>query len=331
VKRRILFYGGVLLALMLPIAYMTLMPGSGHRGPLPEASPETRALAVALQGHVVALAQTIGERRLGHGDSLERSRAYIESVARVFVEQGRMSLRFEDVGPEGSHAKNVIVELPGASADLVIIGAHYDSADGAPGADDNASGVASTLEFARALSAQRFEKTVRFVLFANEEQPFFGNPGMGSLVHAGNCRKRNEQIDAMLSIESVGYYSDASGSQRYPWPVGLLYPDRGDFVAFVGDVGSRGLVRRAIGAFREVAHFPSEGAALPRSIPGVGWSDQWAFWQFDYPAMMVTDTAVFRNPHYHESTDTPATLDYLKLARVTLGLRHVIEVLAGRR
>ena len=172
---------------------------------------------------------------------------------------------------------------------------------------------------------------MRFVLFANEEQPFFENPGMGSLVHARNCRQRNEQIDAMLSLESIGYYSDVPGSQRYPWPVGLLYPDRGDFVAFVGNVGSRGLVRRAIGAFREGASFPSEGGALPASIPGVGWSDQWAFWHFDYPAIMVTDTAVFRNPHYHESTDSPATLDYLKLARVTLGLRHVIEALAGRR
>jgi hypothetical protein len=331
VKRRILFYGGVVLALILPLAYMTHMPGSGYRGPLPEPSSETRALAVALEEHVVALAQTIGERRVGHGDSLERSRAYIESVARVFEEQGRMSARLEDLGPEGSYAKNVIVELPGASADLVIVGAHYDSAVGAPGADDNASGVASTLELARALSAQRFQKTLRFVLFANEEQPFFQNPGMGSLVHARNCRQRNEQIDAMLSLESIGYYSHVPGSQRYPWPVGLLYPDRGDFVAFVGNVGSRGLVRRAIGAFREGASFPSEGGALPASIPGVGWSDQWAFWHFDYPAIMVTDTAVFRNPHYHESTDSPATLDYLKLARVTLGLRHVIEALAGRR
>lgn len=233
-KRRILFYGGVFLALVLPIAYMTLMPGSGHRGPLPEASPETRALAIALETHVVALAQTIGERRVGHGDSLERSRAYIESVARPFEQPGHTSLRFEDLGPEGSHAKNVIIELPGASADLVIVGAHYDSAAGSPGADDNASGVASTLELARALSAQGLEKTVRFVLFANEELPYFQNAGMGSLVHAGNCRQRNEQIVAMLSLESVGYYSDAPGSQRYPWPVGLLYPDRGDFVATEG-------------------------------------------------------------------------------------------------
>jgi hypothetical protein len=328
VKRRIWFYGGLTSALVLFVAYMTAMPGARHVGPLPPASPEIEALAGELREHVVALSTTIGERRVGHEDSLARAERYLVSVAQRHGTPPRLSVRLEDVGGDGSHAKNVILELPGASPNLVVVGAHYDSAVGAPGADDNATGVASTLELARLLSGSHFERTLRFVLFANEEPPYFQNPGMGSLAHARGCRQRGERVDAMLSLESIGYYSESPGSQRYPWPVGLFYPDRGDFVGFVGNLGSRSLVRSAIGTFRRTTPFPSEGAALPAAVPGVGWSDHWAFWESDYSAIMVTGTAVFRNPHYHEPTDAAPTVDYQKLARVTLGLRRVIEELA---
>jgi len=167
------------------------------------------------------------------------------------------------------------------------------------------------------------------VLFANEEPPYFQHAGMGSLTHARASARRDDHIDAMLSLESLGYYAEAPGSQRYPWPIGLLYPDRADFVAFVGNVGSRALVREAIGTFRSAVSFPSEGAALPASIPGVGWSDHWSFWESGYRAVMVTDTAPYRNPNYHEPTDLPGTLDYQRLARVTIGLTHVVEHLAA--
>jgi hypothetical protein len=330
VKRRIAFYGGLLVALILFGIYATAMPGAPHRGPLPEPSPEVISLAADLATHVATLSQTIGERRVGHGDSLSRAKDYLASVMGRIAERGRGHLRLEDVGAEGFHAMNVILELPGASPELVLVGAHYDSERGTPGANDNASGVAATLELARRLSEQHLAKTIRFVLFANEESPYFQTPGMGSLVHARGCRERGEHIDAMISLESLGYYSDAPGSQRYPWPVGLLYPDQGNFVGFVGNLGSRSLVRRAIGVFRESVRFSSEGAALPSKIPGVGWSDHWAFWQFDYPAIMVTDTAIYRDPNYHRSTDVPGNVDVLRLARVTLGLEKVIENLATR-
>jgi hypothetical protein len=234
----------------------------------------------------------------------------------------------EDVGSDGSHAENIVLEFPGASPDIVLVGAHYDSAVDAPGADDNASGVAATLELARLFSTGPLSRTIRFVLFANEEPPYFQNAGMGALEHARGCKRRGEHIRAMMSLESLGYYSEVTGSQKYPWLVGLLYPDRGNFIAFVGDLASRSLVRTAISEFRRSAAFPSEGAALPGYIPGVGWSDQWAFWQFGYSAIMVTDTAVFRNPHYHNSTDVSSTIDYPRLARVTLGLQKVVEHLA---
>ena len=330
VKRRFLFYGGLLLAMAGFAVYATVMPGTQHRGPMPEPSAEISAVAAQLEAHVVMLSHTIGERRAQHGDSLDRARAYIAAVIGKFDESGQSPAKLEDLGAEGSGAKNVIFELSGASADVVLVGAHYDSSPGTPGANDNASGVAATLELARRLSTRRFVKAIRFVLFANEESPYFQTPGMGSLVHARGCRQRGEHIDAMLSLESLGYYSDTPGSQRYPWPIGLLYPDRGNFIGFVGNLGSRSLVRRAIALFRDVTPIPSEGAALPAQIPGVGWSDHWAFWEFDYPAIMVTDTAVYRDPHYHEPNDVSVNLDFMKLAHATLGLQQVIEQLAGR-
>jgi hypothetical protein len=147
---------------------------------------------------------------------------------------------------------------------------------------------------------------------------------MGSVRYARRCRQRDEQIVAMLSLETIGYYSDAPGSQQYPFPFGLLYPSEGNFIGFVGNVSSGDLVRTAIGAFRQHARFPSEGAAVPASIQGVGWSDHWSFWQVGYPGIMVTDTAPFRYPHYHRREDTPDKVDYARMARVVAGLEHVV-------
>ncbi|MCI0362486.1 MAG: M28 family peptidase, partial [Phycisphaerales bacterium] len=197
-------------------------------------------------------------------------------------------------------------------------------------ANDNGSGVAATLALARAFAESKPDRTLRFVLFANEEPPYFQTENMGSLVYAKRCRERGENTVAMLSLETIGYYSDAPGSQTYPIkPIGWVYPTTGNFIGFVGNYNSRKLVRQAIKSFRAHAQFPSEGGALPGWIPGVGWSDHWAFWQAGYPAIMLTDTAPFRYPHYHSIHDTPDKLDYDRMARVVDGLRPVVADLAG--
>jgi Zn-dependent M28 family amino/carboxypeptidase len=169
---------------------------------------------------------------------------------------------------------------------------------------------------------------VRFVAFVNEEPPFFTSGEMGSRVYARACRARNDDIVAMLSLETIGYYSDAPRSQAYPAPFGLLYPDTGNFVTFVANYRSRPLLHQVMSAFRANAQFPSEGAAAPEWIPGVGWSDHWSFWKEGYPGVMVTDTALFRYPHYHTSQDTPEKLDYPRMARVFSGLQQVMRALA---
>jgi hypothetical protein len=287
--------------------YMTSMPGRSHAGPLPPLSGEARALSLRLRLHVAALAA--GERNT----DLETAARYIEAA---LVKQGHQpqSQYFESGGRK---VRNIE-----AGRGEIVVGAHYDTVPGSPGADDNASGVAVLLE----LAAMKIP--VRFVAFANEEMPYFQSGEMGSMAWARRARERGERIRAMYSLEMLGYYRDAPGSQRYPPPLGLLYPDRADFIAFVGDLGARRLVRRTIELFREKTQFPSEGVAAPSFIPGVTWSDHWSFRSQGYDAIMITDTAFNRYPHYHLPSDTPDKLDYERMARVTLGLAAMLKELA---
>jgi Zn-dependent M28 family amino/carboxypeptidase len=327
-RSRLLFYGAAASALIAYVAFATGMPGSSYAGARPEPTPEQRALGARLREHVEKLATGIGARNVERAEKLAAARDYLRSSLKP-LETSAAHVELEDLDAAGGGAQNVILDVPGSQPrTIIVVGAHYDTCDESPGANDNASGVAATLELARVFSQRPASSTVRFVLFANEEPPFFKRPGMGSRMNAESARRRADRISAMLALETIGFYSETEGSQRYPWPVGLLYPARGNFVGFVGDLGSRALVRDAIGAFRRSTLFPSEGAALPATFPGIDWSDHWSFRQQGYPAIMITDTALYRDPNYHRLSDTPAHLDYDALARVTTGLEAVVRHLA---
>lgn len=263
------------------------------------------SLADALRRHVEALAA--GERN----DDLERPARYIEghlgpSASQYFRSGGRQVRNIE------------------AGAGDIVVGAHYDTVPGSPGADDNASGVAVLMELSRILCDQK----IRFVAFANEEAPYFLGPEMGSFVYA---RDRGRGVRAMLSLEMLGYYRDEPGSQRYPAPLGLFYPDRGNFIGFVADLGCLPLARKCARLFRKKTDFPCEWLAAPSAIPGVSWSDHWSFRKHGIPAIMVTDTAFYRYPHYHLPSDTPEKLDYERMARVTLGLADMLQDLSSEK
>jgi Zn-dependent M28 family amino/carboxypeptidase len=207
-----------------------------------------------------------------------------------------------------------------------VVGAHYDSIDDAPGANDNGSGTAAILELARLLKDLRLAHTrLRLVLFVNEEPPYFQTGDMGSYRYAGLLAERGEPVAAMISLETIGYFSDAPGSQQYPPPFGAIFPNRGNFVAFVGMTGSRPLVHEAMASFRRHTSFPSIGGIAPGFIPGIDWSDHWSFAQHGFQAMMITDTAIFRYPHYHRPTDTPDKVDYERLARIAKGIERVLR------
>ncbi len=328
-RTRLWFYGCASLGFSLYVAFATWMPGESYAGVPPIATLAQMELQERLRRHVDELANTIGVRNTEHATGLMAARDYIQSTLRPFA-VGAATMHLEELGPEGEGAQNIIFEVPGPrNSPVIVVGAHYDSVGTSPGANDNASGVAAALEIAKFVSGRAMSKTVRVALFANEEPPFFKNRGMGSRVSAQNARRRGDRISAMLALETIGFYSNTDGSQKYPWPVGLLYPSRGNFLGFVGDLGSRTLVRTAIEAFRKNAPFPSEGAALPAMFPGVDWSDHWAFRQAGYPAIMITDTAIYRDPNYHRVTDTPDKLDYDALALVTTGIEAIVFQLAG--
>jgi len=303
------------------------MPNSSYSGPFEPLSESENLLRDRLKGHVIMIADRIGERNIWRSKQLDATADYIEEVlAGLGYEVSTQE--FETKGVTG---KNLEVQLIGTSQpeEIIVVGAHYDSVMGSPGANDNASGVSALLEIARLLAGDKPSRTVRLVAFVNEEPPFFQTDNMGSRIYAARSHQRGEKIVAMLALETIGYYSDDSGSQQYPFPFNLFYPDTGNFIAFVGNMSSRKLVRQTIASFRSHTAFPSEGAAAPGWITGIGWSDHWSFWKEGYPAIMITDTALFRYEHYHSLKDTPDKIKYDRMARVVSGIAQVVAELGG--
>ena len=303
------------------------MPGESWHGTPPKPDAAAIALQQSLRRTVETLAGEVGIRNVRHAEALTEAARFIEAELAV----AGLKVERQTFTTDGVSTANLIVTIPGGAAarEIVVVGAHYDTAAPTPGADDNASGVAAVLELARLAARRRPLRTLRFVFFTNEEPPYFQTEKMGSLVYARACRSRGDNVTAALSIESVGVFSDATDSQHYPWPFSWFYPSTGNFLAFIGNPASRDLTRRATVVFRQYATVGSEAAVMPDSIDGVGWSDHWAFWQVGYPAVMVTDTAVFRNASYHKPTDTPEKLDYERLGRAVRGIDAVVVDLAG--
>lgn len=307
---------------------MIFMPGLSHTGPLPPLSETEITLQERLAQHIRTLAGSIGERHIWRPQALDAAAHYITATWQHYG----YTVTPQPFLAQGQRVANLEVEVPGTgpSAERLVVGGHYDSVPGSPGANDNATGVAATLELARLLVGMRLVRSVHLVAFVNEEAPFFATEAMGSWNYARRARSRGERIVAMLSLETIGYYTEAPDSQQYPKPFHLFYPRVGNFLGFVGDLSSWRLVRRSIAAFRRHTAFPSEGTAAPRWLKDIGRSDQWAFWQEGYPGIMVTDTAPFRYAPYHTPHDTPEQLDTAHLARVVAGLAQMIADLAGR-
>ena len=300
---------------------MVAVPGRSHSGPLKPLAAAEALLADNLRRHVTAVASR--EHNLFNIPELAASAQYIE---RTLAASG-YAVAAQRFKADTVEVRNIEVEVPGGG-EIIVVGAHYDSVSGAPGANDNGSGVAAVLELARLFRHAQPSRTLRFVAFVNEEPPFYRGDAMGSRQYARRSKARGEKIVAMFSLETIGWYSDRAGSQHYPFPLSFFYPTTGNFLAFVSNLTSRPLLHEALASFRRHAAFPSEGVAAPAFIPGVDWSDHWPFWQEGYPALMVTDTAPYRYPHYHTAQDTPDKVDYERLARVITGLYGMLRELA---
>ncbi|OHB53191.1 MAG: hypothetical protein A2Y07_06040 [Planctomycetes bacterium GWF2_50_10] len=306
---------------------MLKSPGSSWSGPREPLGAEELLIRDSLQSHVEHFAGTIGERNVLNYPKLTQCAGDIEKYfILIGLDVRKVSFKSDNLSFDNIEASKKGATEPGS---IIVIGAHYDSCGSTPGANDNATGVACMLALAKAASKKTYDKTIRFVAFVNEEPPFFKGSQMGSLVYARFCKENKDNITAMLSLETMGYYTDEKNSQRYPFPFDKVYPSTGNFIGFVGNYESRQLVREVTTSFRRNCKFPSESGAVPSSIAGAGWSDHWSFWQIGVPALMVTDTAFFRYPYYHRKEDTPDKINYDCLARVTAGLDKVLDELAG--
>jgi hypothetical protein len=315
--------GGVLVAITGLLRYALVWPRQPYRDALPGLTADETVLGHRLRRHLDQFAST--PHNLDHYPALEAAACYIERE--LVALGGEPTLQEFEVF--GRPVRNIELTLEpagdrAADATTYVIGAHYDSPDDSPGANDNGTGVAALIELARLLqSAPPLPYRLRLVFFVNEEAPWGKTEHMGSLVHARSLARRGEKVGGMIALETLGYFSNAPGTQRFPFPFGLVYPDVGNFVAFVGLPRARRFVNLSLRAFRAETPFPSIGGIAPGFLAGIDLSDHWAYDQCGFPAMMITDTAPFRNPHYHTPGDLPETVDCDSLARITVGLARM--------
>jgi Zn-dependent M28 family amino/carboxypeptidase len=323
-RRRVPLAAALALACLAGVAALVaLRPGADPPPPGgPGADPER------LRRHVETIALALGPRDAEHPDGLDRVAAYVAAELRA----AGADVADQPFAVRGRAYRNVIARFGPATRERIVVGAHYDTAGPLPGADDDASGVAGLLELARLLVARPPSLRVELVAFTLEEEPAFGTAEMGSAVHAASLAREGAEVRLMISLEMIGYFSDAPGSQSFPAPgLSLVYPTTGNFIAVVGKLGQGGTVRSVARAMRAATPLPVEWIAAPRSLAGVDLSDHRSYWDRGWDAVMITDTAFFRNPHYHAASDLPATLDPARMADVVTGVFAAVHAVAAER
>jgi len=322
--------GFVILAasIWLLLAFSSSAPGENYLGPLlPLTSADSEA-ADRLQGHVETLSQDIGPRGAHSAGSQEQVDQFLmRELQRLHVEGTEIAL---DCG--GTQGKALEASFPGRTLgrETIVLTAHVDSAPGSPGADDNASGVAVLLEMLRSLQNAGCDRTLRFVFWTGGASPTAGTEKSAAAAYARRLHGRREKVAAILCFDSLGVYSDAPGSETVPFPFGFFFSDKGNFVAFVGDWGSRGIMDHAVEQFRLTCKFPSQAFSLPSGLGFISDSDDGVLRDAGFPALRVTDTAQWRNPGVGTSRDIPTSLDYARMARVARGLSEMVASLAKR-
>jgi hypothetical protein len=320
----VLFIG----SLGLLFYWFTSTPGVPQEGPLPALAEDELGMQTRLEDVCTSLARDIGPRGGHRGGAPDRSEDYLEGQLR------RTGLTVEDhtLDCNGVVVHNYTVQIDGghAAGEIVLIGAHYDTANQSPGADGDASGCAAVIELAHALRGLPFDRTIRFALFGHGAEPFAGTTDAGSYHYARECREHHEKIVAMIALDGLGCFKDTPGSQSVPFPFNFYYPDTANFVAFVGNFDSRDLLQKSVEVFRAAEPFPAYGVCVPGFMPGATDSDQYGFWNMDFPALVVTDTGSLRSKEYQHMADTVDRLDFPRMARVTNGLAKVITALATR-
>lgn len=270
-----------------------------------------------LEKHVRRLAEEFTPRDERHPENLDRAAAYIRGE----FEQAQGVASDQAYQAGGQTYRNVIARFGPETPDRIVVGAHYDAAGPLPAADDNASGVAGLIELAYLLGRTELPLQVELVAYTLEEPPYFHTPYMGSAVHARSLQEQQIPVRLMISLEMIGYFSDAPDSQEFPLAIlRLFYPSRGNFIAVAGKLDQGLVTRRVKRAMSGASPLPVYSINAPRSIPGIDLSDHLNYWLAGYPAVMITDTAFYRNRNYHTPWDTPETLDYERMAMAVQGV-----------
>ncbi len=322
----VLVLGGLLLS---GYRYMIRCEGEWRGRPAETRMTDMGEIEKAIEEDVASM-QSLGPRNSENDISYSRLRQCEAWVTKRWMDQG-YDVRRQGFTVGGRSYANLEIEFPGRTAPrkIVIVSAQYDTLPGSPGANNNASGMAVLLDLSRMLRNYAPEKTLRLVAFVNEEDPFFGTEMMGSYRYAKRSHELHEDIDAMLSLDSLGIYTERPYSQKLPFPFSLFYPERGNFLAFIGNLGSRSSVVSATRGFKKGSAFPVRAGVVPEWVEGAGWSDHLSFWKFGYPGIQVTDTGAFRSPYHTTKEDTMEKMDFKALARITVGMYHSILELSG--
>lgn len=281
-----------------------------------------------LKSHVEFLASMTPNRSIFHPMSLTKAGEYIEAQ---FKGMGLNPQR-QEYTVEGNDVFNIVIEISNSSNQakpLLVIGAHYDVAGGeSPGADDNASGVAGLIEIGRLLKDRQADITVpiQLVAYSTEEPPYFASKNMGSAVHAKSLKDKGRKVEMMISLEMLGYYSDEWFSQNYPMPLMyMFYPAKGDFIGIVGRYEDRSWIKDIKKSLSNLDDLGVQSIASPIYVTGMDFSDHASYWEYGWPAVMVTDTAFLRNKQYHKQGDTADRLNYKKMSQVVGGIFEFVR------
>ncbi len=327
--KKMIFYAFIILLILAAVLAYPVLKVRWFAPPVAPSRPgsDLHGDASRLYEHVYHLSVRIGSRSFYEYGRIKEAKKYIRSALEGMGYQPEL----QDYEYDGRIFSNVMVSLRGRKSpdEVVIIGAHYDTIQGTPGADDNASAVAILLEICRSLKKDAPSRTLKLIFFVLEEPPLYNTKAMGSFIYASAAKARGENIQAMLSLEMLGYFSDKEGGQGFPLPfMNLFYSTTPNFIAVVGDRRSRDLVKRIKSSVEKSSGIPVETLSTSPYVPGVALSDHNSFWKMGYPAVMITDTAFYRNPNYHGSRDTIDTLNLQKMTGVLKGLTQTVLDLA---
>jgi Zn-dependent M28 family amino/carboxypeptidase len=289
--------------------------------PVPKLQTETSVKPEKLKTHVEKISNEFFPRSAPFIQNLDKTAAYIKQQ----FETAGAKTSEQTFQVDGKTYRNIIAHFGAETKERIVVGAHYDAAGALPAADDNASGVAGLIELAYLLGKTELSMQVELVAYSLEEPPYFATSNMGSFIHANSLNNSKVAVRLMMSLEMIGYFSDEPNSQAFPISaMSLFYPTRGNFISIVGNFGDFSIVRAVKSAMLGATDLPIYSINAPRSIPGIDFSDHRNYWAFDYDAVMITDTAFYRNKNYHTAADTAEKLDYNRMAKVVEGVYNVV-------